>query len=294
MTTSLVSASWATVDDLPNDAVAPAGGWEPLLADASDILFELSGRQWRGTGQSRVQITSTNQSLPVVIPGWVPLPAVPDMTVFGSCRGGYELVKLPSSPVTSVDEVTIGDDVLDPDAYWCDVAGLMERTDLQAWPADGSLHVSFTHGIAPPEGGKRAALSLAVELAKAANGDGSCRLRNFQTITREGITMAAVNLRDALASGLTGLYEVDLWLKSVNPHGMKRRGGAWTPDMGRARRVTSVEPMQLMTAVLPRNVTTRQTSSAAEGQTRPHRQSAADLLARRRFHRNGEETRDGS
>lgn len=237
MVTSLVSASWATPDDIPPGVTEPPGGWEGLLADASDILFELSGRQWRGSGQSRVQVLPAHRTERPLLPGWVPLPAVLGRSVYGIGRGGFELVKLPSSPVISVDEVTIGDVVLAADEYACDTAGLLERTDCRPWPCDGSLFVTFTHGITPPEGGKRGAASLAVELAKARAGDSSCRLRNFQTITREGITVA-VNLRDALIAGMTGLYEVDLWLKSVNPHGFRRRGGAWTPDTGRARRVS--------------------------------------------------------
>ena len=36
----------------------------------------------------------------------------------------------------------------------------------------------------------------------------------------------------------TGIYEVDLFLKSVNPQGLQRRASAWSPGIpGRARRV---------------------------------------------------------
>lgn len=239
MATSLVSASWASSADIPDGTTTPPGGWDGPLAEASDILFELSGRQFRGVGQSKVQIRPAGiQELPL-LPGWVPTP-VPVVPVLGGWfpqQWGLEVVRLPSTPVVSVDEVLAGGDTVDPGFYECDTAGLLRRTDFQPWPCDGSLLVTFTHGLETPEGGRRAAVSLAMEIVKARAGDGSCRLRNFQTITREGVTMAAVNLRDALSSGLTGLYEVDLWLKSVNPNAMRRRGGAWTPDWGRSRRV---------------------------------------------------------
>lgn len=237
--TSLVSVPWASDADIPAGTTTPAGGWAGPLTEASDVLFELSGRQFRGAGQSRVQIRPSGITEIPLLPGYVPTP-VPLVPVGGGWfpqQWGLEVVRLPSSPVTSVDEVVIDDTVVDPDRYECDVAGLLRRTDCRPWPCDGSLFATFTHGQDPPLGGRRSAVSLAVELVKARTGDGSCRLRNIQTITREGVTMAAVNLRESLAVGLTGLYEVDLWLKSVNPNAMRRRGGAWTPDWGRARRL---------------------------------------------------------
>jgi len=38
-----------------------------------------------------------------------------------------------------------------------------------------------------------------------------------------------------LAKGKTGIFEVDLWLQSVNPMGIMRRGQVIRPDMKRRR-----------------------------------------------------------
>jgi hypothetical protein len=243
MTTSLVSAAWATTDDLPPNvglATPLPMSWDEFLFYASEVLYELTGRQWRGSGTSRVQMVRTGGATTAPVPGWVPIPVL--WPGIGTLPCGWEAtstVQLPSTPVTSVDEVTIGGTTVDPATYVCDPAGFLERLGCDLWPLDGSLFVTYTHGIAPPLGGVRACVSLAIELAKAAVSDGSCRLRNFQTITREGVTMAAVNLREALTVGMTGLYEVDLFIRSVNPQGLKSRGKAWSPDHGRTRRVST-------------------------------------------------------
>lgn len=238
MTTQLVSAPWATVDDLPPGFTLPPlpMSWDEMMMSASEILYELTGRQWRGQAQSKVRLEPGDGTGPV----WAPADGAVQRTAVTSWGGrGRSIIKLPSSPVRSIDEVIVGEAALPSTAYWCDTAGLLERADCGSWPCDGSLTVTYTHGVAPPVGGQRACAVLAVELGKAAVGDGSCRLRNFQTITREGVTMAAVNLREALASGLTGLYEVDLWILATNPQRMKSRAKSWSPDFGRTRRVTS-------------------------------------------------------
>lgn len=244
MTTTLVSAPWATAADLTPDAVSPEppATWTSVLLAASETLYLLSGQQWRGQGQSRVQVLPVDHGN-AVAPGWVPLPVGPDRGWGSPTWRGRQLmvVKLPSSPVVSVDAVTVGGVAVDPSLYCCDRAGLLERTDGASWPVDGTLRVTFTHGIDPPQAGKDAAVALAVELAKVSGGtggDATGRLRNIvTTLTREGVTVAAGTLKDSLDNGLTSLPEVDLFIKAVNPNRMTRRASAWTPDMGRARRV---------------------------------------------------------
>ncbi len=244
-----MSAPWATAADLPQTAQTPnpPSTWAQVLLASSELLYLLSGSQWRGQGQSRVQVLPADHGESAVLPGWVPLPVYPDPGWGAWAWRGRQLpvvVKLPSSPVVSVDTVTVGGTALASSAYRCDPAGLLERTDGNAWPLDGSLLVTFTHGIAPPQGGKDACVSLAVELAKlAGGGGGSSRLANvFTSVVREGTTItpvSGVSLRDALTGSLTGLPEVDVWLTAVNPTKARRRPSAWSPDFARTRRVTA-------------------------------------------------------
>ena len=247
--TVLVSAPWATEADLPEDATPPPAPWTwpDLLQVASELLYELSGRQWRGQSTSRVQVVGAGQNSRLV-PGWVPaaIGTGPDgaAPLVGGRGTGPVVVRLPSSPATSAT-VTLDGQALD-DTRWSLAAGtgLLERTDGNPWPVDGTLLVEYTSGIAPPVAGRMYAVALAVELAKVTPGSAGsldARLANVVTsLTREAVTVqmepVAINLREAITSGKTGLAEIDLWLTSVNPYRMRRRARVYSPDLGRTRR----------------------------------------------------------
>jgi hypothetical protein len=243
---TILCAPWATTGDLPLEAdrpVLPAGRtWTAVLVEASEQLFLLSGQQWVGESTVTVAVRPAGEDVYAPLtPGWVPLP----VPLYGPALAGWAwrgrelaVVALPAPPVVAIDAVLIDGVELDPSDYEARLpAGLLERTDRRSWPVDGTLAVTYRHGQPPPEGGKRAAVALALELGKAYASDASCRLRNIQTLTREGVTMAAVNVREALDKGQTGLFEVDQWLASVNPHHAPRRASVWSPDFGRTRRV---------------------------------------------------------
>lgn len=102
----------------------------------------------------------------------------------------------------------------------------------------GTFSVRFAFGTPPPPSGVQAAASLAAELALAwDNADSSTRLpARVQTIVRQGESVTLIDPQDVLDKGRTGIPEVDLFLKAVNPAGLIGRSSAWSPDMGRARR----------------------------------------------------------
>jgi hypothetical protein len=58
---------------------------------------------------------------------------------------------------------------------------------------------------------------LAKEFMNACSG-GKCRLpRRVRSVSRQGVTMDMVDPTSIYAEGLTGLPEIDTWLKAVNP-----------------------------------------------------------------------------
>jgi hypothetical protein len=140
-------------------------------------------------------------------------------------------VGLPHDDVTTVTEVTIDGD---PFTDWVITRpGWLGRTDGLGWAVCGdTTTVTYEHGRPPPAGGVQAVILLGVELALGATGNPSCALPvRWQSITREGMTITALDGREFLDSGLTGLTPVDLWLRSVNPQGRTRRGIVWSPDL---------------------------------------------------------------
>jgi hypothetical protein len=117
----------------------------------------------------------------------------------------------------------------------------LTRTDGCGWPTCRERAiVTYQYGRLPPPAGRLACVELAVEFGRASsdNPDRACRLpQRVQSVTRQGISFAALDDMEFLSEGLTGLYSIDLWVRSVNPYGRSAAGSVWSPDLPRARRV---------------------------------------------------------
>lgn len=101
----------------------------------------------------------------------------------------------------------------------------------------GTWAVTYLVGTPVPPGGRRAIAALAVELWRACNGNGTCRLPSGVTeVVREGITMEFGT--EIFEGGRTGLREVDMWLSVVNPYGTRAPLAVWSPDIRMPRRET--------------------------------------------------------
>lgn len=157
----------------------------------------------------------------------------------------WQALTLPG-PVYSVIQIKVDGVIIDPSLYV--VRGNeIARTGNVAWPQcqdltkpdteTGTWSVAYRRGVEVPIGGAQAAGALACEIAKSCAGL-KCRLPDRVTdITREGVTMTMIDPQDYLADGLTGLIEVDRWIRSVNPDGLRRRPAVWSPDLPRHRTV---------------------------------------------------------
>lgn len=245
-----VCSVWATSELMPCDTA----GWSvDLIADAlaaaSSILFVLSGRQFPGVCEETVRPCAlrTNQprhsSFSWGLWDWRP--------AWGSCGcrsgdicgcGSLSQIEL-RQPVTEVAEVKVDGDVLDPSAYRVDDWRWLVRIDGESWPCcqdlslestePGTFEVTYAFGTLPSPGGDRAAAALACELGKAWSPEltGECRLpKRVQQLTRQGVTMV-MNPADVFDEGLTGISEVDLWLRSVNPKRDRGRLVVCSPDV---------------------------------------------------------------
>jgi hypothetical protein len=158
-------------------------------------------------------------------------------------------VALPG-PVDSIVEVRLDGVVLPAADYVVFDHRMLARTGGECWPTCqdltlpddevGTWSVTYRQGIPVPPGGQAAAAALACELGKACAGASGCRLpKRVQTITREGVTVGFLDPMTFLADGLTGLYEVDLWIRSVNPRGLAQGARVYSPDRRPPRTITS-------------------------------------------------------
>jgi hypothetical protein len=87
-----------------------------------------------------------------------------------------------------------------------------------------------------------AARTLAIEFAKLWSGDDDCALpQRVTSISRQGVSYTLLDSQDFIDDLRTGVYAVDLFLKSSNPDKARRRSRVFSPDSPRARRYTPKE-----------------------------------------------------
>lgn len=255
---SSTCSEWATEDDL----CSPCNDYNvlgPIAADfiqaASDLLFEMSGRQYPGlctkTVRPCARLRSGSAPMDPGPPGWT--------RGWGWCGcgtdpcdcGGLFSVELGVYPVVDVTSVKVDGVTLDGSKYRVDdYRRLVRLADTDGsnpgWPrtqqldkpdsAEGTWSVTFTWGREPPPAGVKAAAVLACELALACDPENQskCRLpKNVTSVTREGVTMVLSPSDFLDKDGKTGLYEVDIFLRAVNPDRVRRRAAVWHVGMAR-------------------------------------------------------------
>lgn len=144
-------------------------------------------------------------------------------------------------PVAEVTEVKVDGLVLDPSAYQL-VGQWLARVDSGAcWPAcqdpsvpdteAGTFSVTFRPGRALPVAGQIAAGYLAGEFVKACSGIACGLPAQVSSITRQGVDVEFVDPATVFEDGRTGIREVDLFIRAVNPNNLSRRPRVMSPDV---------------------------------------------------------------
>lgn len=260
------SAPWCTTADLPAKAtdgaydldLSAGGEVADWIQVASDVLFNLTRRRWPG---------ATSRTIRPIIADWSGFLGPPDTYRSGTWvevrRGttitadGVSEIVLPHFPIVSITEVKIDGAVVDASRYRVDQHRRLvylpdpDGGTRTAWPswqdldqpssALGTFEITYVHGTAPPEGGKRACAELATELAIAASPkvNGQARLpQRLGNVTRQGVSATAIDPISLFDDGKTGINAVDLWVMSVNRGAERRRGRVRRLGHPSARRPT--------------------------------------------------------
>ena len=141
-----------------------------------------------------------------------PRPSLVDGQWFNHAAGGARDVVLPG-PVDSVTRVL-------------DIAGrelpvpVVDGDMLRDVPA-GAHIVEYLRGEPVPAGAAERVAILARERYLQCIGDSRCRLpRNTTSVTRQGVSVQMPTPQEIIDSGSTGLPEVDLWVRALNPNGL--------------------------------------------------------------------------
>lgn len=242
---------WITGDDVAdccNLEVSSSVLFDAAAEQASDLLFEISGRLYAGECERTVR--------PSCDSCWCGYQVLSRGHIIGPWDFGYplmlcdscllacdpSLVKLAGAPVREVSEVKIDGDVLDPADYRVYNDRYLQRLDSLRWPMsqnlglpdteDHTFSVTYSFGADPPALGIAAAAQLGCEIYKECAGDTCVLPKGTTRVTRQGITIdklafTAWTFRDGRWA--TGLPLVDAFLSMGNPAGLLRRPVAWSP-----------------------------------------------------------------
>lgn len=164
-----------------------------------------------------------------------------------ACGGGCSCVAACRTdlgvPVAEIVEVKVDGLVLDPAAYQLAGQWLIRVDGGECWPAcqdpatadteEGTFSVTYRPGRALPPAGSIAAGALAAEFLKACAGAACALPAQVASLTRQGVDVEFVSPTDVLTDGLTGIREVDLFIRAANPSGLQRRASVLSPDIKR-------------------------------------------------------------
>lgn len=237
----MATGLWCTVRDLGPQYETSDYAAEAVKA-ASYLMWALSGRKYTGATtvteryvrfaplintrliqEAAIINSRVNKALQIVEP-WV---------------AAETRIRLRGQPVTEIVAVrNVSGGVVSPDSYY-----LVDHSTIQfsegalIVPAD--IEVTYSYGAQPPTLGRMAARRVAQEFVKLWEGDEDCALpQRVTSVTRQGLTYTVLDSQDFLQEMRLGIYEIDLFLKTVNPNRAQKRSKVFSPDIPKARRYT--------------------------------------------------------
>ena len=253
-----MSNLWTTVEDLGEYSDSDYA--YDACKTASYLLWAMSGRKFSGITTVTERYVSQfdpyfrtagsgYKYLPTLIEGNVQnLPVGRDLRVYGNDYLGdgtssRSRVRLRGRKVIKIHTVRdLNGTIVDPKKYY-----LADHSTLYGAPNSNwnpfNVEITYTYGTPPPTAGRAAARILATELVKLYEGDDTCALpQRVTNVSRQGVSYTILDNQDFIQEMRTGLYVVDLFLKTVNPDKARARARVFSPDINRARRITPKSP----------------------------------------------------
>lgn len=242
---------WIQADELGDYSYTEYS--EEAVQVASNLLWAMSGRKYTGvtTVTERYTCTLRNNRMG-------PSDRTNSAVLFGGDvynipSGDYDeyselvadglspdaRIKLRGRPVTKVHTLrNKTGTILDPSSYYLvDHSTLHIRAGTPWTPCN--VEITYSYGIPVPVAGKMAARKLAIEFARLWSGDEMCELpQRVTSVSRQGVSYTIIDNQEFIDELRTGLYEIDLFLKTVNPDNARRKAKVFSVDTPRARRYT--------------------------------------------------------
>jgi|TARA_B110000971_G_scaffold67355_1_gene69077 hypothetical protein len=218
---------------------------------ASNLLWAMSGRKYTGetivterytcTLRNHNMGPSSRNNSPVLFGGSVYNIPSGDYNEYSELMADgmspESRVRLRGRPVTRIITIRNKDGlILDPSSYY-----LVDHSTIQikagtAW-TPCNVEITYAYGVPVPVAGKMAARKLAIEFARLWSGDESCELpQRVTSVSRQGVSYTILDNQEFIQELRTGLYEIDLFLKVVNPDNARRKSKVFSVDTPRARK----------------------------------------------------------
>ena len=254
--------SFTCVDDwetVPLDVQAAATDW------AKYVLWALTGRRYgacpvtlrpcgptceNSVGYLAYPVVEGGSTGPWMLP-WLDGGVWRNCGCSGGCSCAATCEVVIPGPVAELSEVKVDGIVLAASAYRVDYVGnrtVLVRTDGGCWPQCqdmdvstdevGSFAITYKLGTPVPASGQIAAGLLAREFAKACQGQDCALPQQLASLSRNGVEVQVLDPTTGLDNGLTGIAQVDLWVRSVNPYRKAQRSRVYSPDLQPARYVS--------------------------------------------------------
>lgn len=245
-----MSSLWVNVEDLGSYSESEFA--YDAVKTASYLLWAMSGRKYSGSNTVTEKYVasydpnlrlgaSARNYLPTLVAGSVQNIAASgfdDYDFLGDGTSSRSKLRLRGRKVIKIHNLRDYDGaVIDPTKYYLAEHSTIIATPGASW-SPSNIEVTYTYGTEPPTAGKNAARILAIELVKLYEGDDSCALpQRVTSISRQGISYTLLDNQDFIDELRTGLYAVDLFLKTTNPDKARSRARVFSPDVPQARRV---------------------------------------------------------
>lgn len=233
---------------------------------ASHLLWAMSGRKFSGiTTVTERYVSSfdpylrssgsTKNYTPVLINGTVEniasngISGLYGQDFQGDGTAASSRLRLRGRKVVKIHTVRqLDGTIVDPSKYYLSDHSVLVGVAGSGW-FSSRVEVTYTYGSPPPTSGRTAARLFATELVKLYENDDTCALpQRVTSISRQGVSYTVLDQQDFIDDGKTGLYAVDLFIKTSNPDKARARSRVFTPDIPRARRITGASPLYPLSA----------------------------------------------
>jgi hypothetical protein len=227
---------------------------------ASNLLWAMSGRKYTGETIVTERYTCTLRNNRMGPSDRTNSPVLFGGDVYNIPSGDYDeyseltsdglspesRVKLRGRPVTRIITIRNRNGViLDPSTYYLvDHSTIHIKAGTPWTPCN--VEITYAYGIPVPTAGKMAARKLAIEFARLWAGDEMCELpQRVTSVSRQGVSYTILDNQEFIDELRTGLYEIDLFLKVVNPDNARRKSKVFSVDQPRARKYVA-KPLKLV------------------------------------------------